>query len=190
MAGHAGTVPMTMRRDALAGAAECVVAIESQCRKDLGLVGTVGVIGAEPGAVNVIPGRTSFTLDMRSADDGHRNQAVSLASETIARIAKQRGLTPTIEKTYEQSTTPCAGWLQVQIAAAIARHGQRPLSLPSGAGHDGMAIAPIADIGMIFVRCRGGVSHHPDEHVSLEDVTAGASVLLDVIENFEPRAVR
>jgi allantoate deiminase len=186
MAGHAGTVPMGMRRDALAGAAECIVAIENQCRNDLALVGTVGVIGAEPGAVNVIPGRAGFTLDMRSADDGHRSHAVSLAIATIEGISKQRGLTSTIEKTYEQRTTSCAGWLQAQIAAAISRHGYRPLSLPSGAGHDGMAIAAIADIGMIFVRCRGGVSHHPDEHVTREDVAAGASVLLDAIENFEP----
>jgi allantoate deiminase len=87
-------------------------------------------------------------------------------------------------------TTPCAPWLQEQIAAAISRQGLRPLSLPSGAGHDGMAIATLTDIGMIFVRCRGGVSHHPDEHVTLDDATTGARVLLDVIEHFVPPPTR
>ena len=186
-AGHAGTVPMTMRRDALAGAAECIIAIESQCRKDINLFGTVGVIRAEPGATNVIPGRSTFTLDMRSASDEHRLQAVSLAVRTIEKIAQDRGLAPQIKVTYEQRRTPCADWLQAQVSSAIARQGFRTLSLPSGAGHDGMAIAEITDIGMIFVRCRGGISHHPDEHVALDDVTSGVNVLLDVIEHFEPK---
>jgi allantoate deiminase len=187
-AGHAGTVPMAMRRDALAGAAECIVAIESQCRNDIGLFGTVGVIRAEPGAGNVIPGRSTFTVDMRSAADEHRRQAVALAIRTIEGIAKVRGLIAQIDVTHEQGTTPCADWLQAQVSAAIARQGHRTLSLPSGAGHDGMAIAGVTDIGMVFVRCRGGVSHHPDEHVTLEDVTSGAGLLLDVIEHFEPKA--
>jgi allantoate deiminase len=187
-AGHAGTVPMAMRRDALAGAAECIVAIERQCRNDVDLFGTVGIIRAEPGAGNVIPGRSTFTVDMRSASDEHRRQAVSLAVRTIEGIAKDRGLVPQIDVTHEQGRTPCADWLQAQVSAAIARQGYRMLSLPSGAGHDGMAIAGITDIGMIFVRCRGGVSHHPDEHVTLEDVTSGANLLLDVIEHFAPKA--
>lgn len=186
MAGHAGTVPMAMRRDALAGAAECIVAIEQQCKADTDLFGTVGIIRAEPGAGNVIPGRCTFTIDMRSASDRHRRFAVSSATETIVRIAEKRRLVPQIATTYEECTTPCADWLQAQISAAIARQGYRPLALPSGAGHDGMAISALTDIGMIFVRCRGGISHHPDEHVSTEDVAAGARVLLDLIEHFAP----
>ena len=186
-AGHAGTVPMAMRRDALAGAAECIVAIEQQCRSDIGLFGTVGIIRAEPGAGNVIPGRSTFTIDMRSASDEHRRQAVTLAVRTIERVAKERGLVPQIDITHEERSTSCAHWLQAQVSAAIGRQGYRTLALPSGAGHDGMAISEIADVGMIFVRCRGGVSHHPDEHVTVEDVTTGANVLLDVIEHFEPK---
>jgi allantoate deiminase len=187
MAGHAGTVPMAMRRDALGGAAECIVAIEQQCRNDVGLFGTVGTMRVEPGAPNVIPGRVSFSIDMRSASDHHRALGVASAVRTIEQIATRRGLTPQIDVTYEERTTPCALWLQAQIAAAITRQGHRPLSLPSGAGHDGMAISGIADVGMMFVRCRGGVSHHPDEHVALEDADAGACVLLDVIEHFSPQ---
>jgi allantoate deiminase len=187
MAGHAGTVPMPMRHDALAGAAECIVAIEQQCRNDVALFGTVGTMRIEPGAPNVIPGRVSFSVDMRSASDHHRSLAVAAAVRSIEQIAAKRGLTPQIDVTYEERTTPCAPSLQEQIAAAITRQGFRPLLLPSGAGHDGMAVSALTDIGMIFVRCRGGVSHHPDEHVTLEDATAGAHVLLDVIEHFAPK---
>lgn len=188
MAGHAGTVPMAMRRDALAGAAECIIAIERQCRDDLGLFGTVGFIRAEPGATNVIPGRCAFTIDMRSASDEHRRLAVAAAVREIERIARARGLERRIDVTHESCTVPCADWLQAQVASAIARQGYRIHPLPSGAGHDGLAIADLTCIGMIFVRCRGGISHHPDEHVTAEDVSAGARVLLDVIEHFEPRA--
>jgi allantoate deiminase len=187
MAGHAGTVPMTMRRDALAGAAECIIEIERQCRNDTGLFGTVGSIRAEPGAANVIPGRCAFTIDMRCASDQHRRLAVSTAVGNIERIANARNLRPQIGTTHESRTVPCPEWLQAQISASIARQGYRAVALPSGAGHDGMAIADLTDIGMIFVRCRGGVSHHPDEHVSLEDAAAGADVLLDVIEHFSPK---
>lgn len=187
-AGHAGTVPMTIRRDALAGAAECVIAIESQCRDHPDLVGTVGIIRAEPGASNVIPGRCMFTVDMRSASDEHRRRAVSLVTRTIEGIAKDRGLVSHIDITHEQATVHCADWLKVQLSAAIGRQGLRTLYLPSGAGHDGMAMAGITDIGMIFVRCRGGISHHPEEHVTTEDVVSSASVLLDVIEHFDVSA--
>jgi allantoate deiminase len=188
MAGHAGTVPMAMRRDALAGAAECIVAIEHQCRNDVGLFGTVGMVRAEPGATNVIPGRCTFTIDMRCASDEHRRIGVAAAVRNIEHVAGERGLAPQIDVVHEQGMTPCSDWLQTQITAAITRQGFRPISLPSGAGHDGMAIAAITDIGMIFVRCRGGVSHHPDEHVTVEDAATGARVLLDVIEHFVPKA--
>ncbi|TPQ40828.1 allantoate amidohydrolase [Bradyrhizobium guangdongense] len=184
MAGHAGTVPMAMRHDALTGAAECIVAIETQCRNDIGLFGTVGYLRADPGASNVIPGRVIFTIDMRCASDEHRRLAVASAVKTIERIAETRGLRPQIDVTHEGRSVPCASWLATQISEAIVRCGFAPMTLPSGAGHDGMAIADITDIGMIFVRCRGGVSHHPDEHVDDADVETGARVLLDVIENF------
>jgi allantoate deiminase len=187
MAGHAGTVPMAMRRDALTGAAECIAAIERQCRDDAGLLGTVGTIRVSPGAGNVIPGQAVFSIDMRSASDQHRKDAVTAAVKDIERIAKDRNLGLKVEVTHEGQSAPCADWLQAQIAAAITRQGYRTRSMLSGAGHDGMAIAAIADIGMIFVRCRGGISHHPDEHVDDNDVAAGAAVLLDVIENFVPK---
>ncbi len=189
MAGHAGTVPMRLRRDALAGAAECISAIEAFCRNDeSGLVGTVGHIRAMPGATNVIPGEVSFTIDMRAPSDVQRRRAVSDVVSGIEEIAKRRQLGLRIDVTHENRTAACAPWLRAQISAAFASAGFRVVELPSGAGHDGMAMIDIADIGMIFVRCRGGISHHPDEHVELADADAGARVLLRFIENFKPKA--
>jgi allantoate deiminase len=188
MAGHAGTVPMALRRDALSGVAECIGAIEEFCRTDEGgLVGTVGYIHATPGATNVIPGEVSFTIDMRAPTDMHRKRAVADVVRQIEAIAKRRQLSLQLDVTHENRTTPCAPWLMQQIAQAIAAEGFSVFELPSGAGHDGMAMIDIADVGMIFVRCRGGISHHPDEHVELTDAEAGARVLLGVIENFRPR---
>jgi allantoate deiminase len=187
MAGHAGTVPMALRRDALAGAAECIAGIENFCRADNGLVGTVGTIDATPGATNVIPGRVSFTSDMRAASDTHRRKAVADVVRQIERIAKRRELALQVDVTHENRTVPCAAWLKTQVAEAIAAEGFRVFELPSGAGHDGMAMIDVADVAMLFVRCRGGISHHPDEHVDAADADVGARVLLRLIENFRPR---
>src|SRR6516225_2239640 len=139
MAGHAGTVPMALRRDALAGAAECIGAIEEFCRTDAdGLVGTVGYIQAMPGATNVIPGQVSFTIDIRAPTDAHRKRAVSDIVREIEAIAGRRGLALQLDITHDNRTAPCAPWLQVQIADAISAVGFPVFALPSGAGHDGM----------------------------------------------------
>ncbi|WP_454625983.1 allantoate amidohydrolase [Bradyrhizobium cenepequi] len=185
MAGHAGTVPMALRRDALTGAAECITAIEEFCRTDgRGLVGTVGYIDALPGATNVIPGKVSFTIDIRAPTDMHRKRAVADIVRRIEGIAKRRELALQLDVTHENRTVPCAPWLKAQVAEAVAGEGFPVFELPSGAGHDGMAMIDIADVAMLFVRCRGGISHHPDEHVDLADTDAGARVLLRLIENF------
>jgi allantoate deiminase len=180
---------MALRRDALTGAAECIGAVEEFCRTDTAwLVGTVGYIHATPGATNVIPGQTSFTMDIRAPTDMHRRRAVSDIVRRIEEIARRRQLSLQVDVTHENRTAPCAPWLRTRIADAIAAEGFRVFELPSGAGHDGMAMVDVADIGMIFVRCRGGVSHHPDEHVELVDADAGARVLLRLIEDFRPVA--
>ncbi|WFU58514.1 allantoate amidohydrolase [Bradyrhizobium pachyrhizi] len=190
VAGHAGTVPMKLRRDALAGAAECIVAIEQFCRSDeQGLVGTVGYVNAMPGATNVIPGKVSFTMDIRSQNDMHRKRAVADIVRQIEAIAKRRDLALQIDVTHENRSVPCAPWLKSQIAEAVAAEGYAAFELPSGAGHDGMAMVDVADIGMIFVRCRGGISHNPAEHVELADAGTGARVLLRFVENFRPHGL-
>ena len=188
MAGHAGTVPMLLRRDALAGAAECVVAVEEFGRTDqCGLIGTVGCINAMPGATNVIPGQVAFTIDLRAANDAHRKLATADLIQRIEAIAGRRKLALQVDVTHENRTVPCASWLKQQLAEAVAREGHRVFELPSGAGHDAMAMIDIADVAMLFVRCRGGISHHPDEHVDLADADAGARVLLRLIESFRPQ---
>lgn len=186
-AGHAGTVPMRLRRDALTGAAECISLVEEVCRgDDAGLVGTVGYIHATPGATNVIPGRVSFTIDIRAPTDEHRKRAVDEIVGRVEASAERRNLELEMNVTHENRTTPCAPWLRAQLAEAVAAEGYRVFELPSGAGHDGMTMIDIADVAMLFVRCRDGVSHHPDEHVEMADVDAGARVLLRLIENFRP----
>ncbi|TJW99015.1 M20 family metallo-hydrolase, partial [Neisseria gonorrhoeae] len=127
----------------------------------------VGYINAMPGATNVIPGKVSFTMDIRSQSDMHRKRAVADIVRQIEAIAKRRELALQIDVTHENRSVPCAPWLKAQIAEAVAAEGHTVFELPSGAGHDGMAMVDVADIGMIFVRCRGGISHNPAEHVEL-----------------------
>ena len=189
MAGHAGTVPMALRRDAVTGAAECISAIEQLCREDDGgLVGTVGYIHAAPGATNVIPGQANFTIDMRAPTDERRSRSVAEMVRRVEAIAKRRTLDLQLDVTHENRTVPCASWLKTQIAEAVAGEGYPVFELASGAGHDGMAMVDVADVAMIFVRCRGGISHNPAEHVEPDDADAGARVLLRLIENFRPKS--
>jgi len=187
MAGHAGTVPMNLRRDTLAAAAECVLAVERICGAEPELVGTVGKIEALPGAINVIPGRTRFSLDVRAPSDEQRARAVAAIRSAFGEIAKRRRVDLDIKPVWEASTAACAPWLQQQIAAAIARENLPVRHLPSGAGHDGMAMIAIADIAMLFVRCKGGISHNPAEAISAADVDVATRVFLNFIENFQPR---
>ena len=183
-AGHAGTVPMHLRHDALAGAAECVLATEKVAKSDAELVGTVGRIEAKPGAINVIPGEVMFTVDVRAPRDPLRNAAIASIRSHVQRIAKERNLTCEIESLQEFGVTACSPRLMAQMDQAVKRQGHRLRRLPSGAGHDGMALGAITDICMLFVRCKGGISHNPAESITEADAAAGAKVLLDFIEHF------
>jgi allantoate deiminase len=189
-AGHAGTVPMQLRQDALAAAAECVLAIERRCSKVPDLVGTVGKLEAQPGAVNVIPGKADFTIDIRAPEDAIRIAAVEELLAEMKAICGRRGVAVQLRKTHEGGVAACAPWLMAQIGAAIAAEGMAVRKLPSGAGHDGMAIVDLCDIGMLFLRCEKGISHHPAEAVTLADVQTGSQVLLRFIENFKPKAMK
>jgi len=188
LAGHAGTVPMALRRDALAAAAECVLAIESRCGREPDLVGTVGRLEAAPGATNVIPGHSRFTIDLRAPRDEQRRQAAVDIQAAVASICARRKVRVGIRQTHEGKTAACAPWLQDQIGQAIEAEGLPVRRLPSGAGHDGMAIIDLADIGMLFVRCEGGISHNPLEAITLEDAELSARVFLRFIEHFKPAA--
>jgi len=186
MAGHAGTVPMQGRHDALAAAAACVLAVEGRAVIEEGLVGTVGRLDVFPGSVNVIPGRVVFTVDIRSPEDARRLRKVHDLRIAFDRIAARRDVTIEVAETHASPAVPCDVALQRIVAAAIDAEGLPVRLLPSGAGHDAMEIAAIMPIGMIFVRCRGGISHHPDEHADEADIAAGARVLLRAITHFPP----
>jgi allantoate deiminase len=185
-AGHAGTVPMGARQDALAAAAEVILAVEQRCSREQHLVGTVGRIEATPGAVNVIPGECRFTIDVRAPQDSRRAVAVADLRAAVADISVRRGIRAGIEVLHDSPAAPCAPWLMQQIDAAIAAQGITPLRLPSGAGHDAMAMAAIADTGMIFVRCAGGISHHPAESITLADAQVGFETLCRLVRDLDP----
>ena len=187
MAGHAGTVPMNLRQDALVAAAECVLAIERRCSAVPELVGTVGKLETLPGAVNVVPGKVRFTIDIRSPRDPERLAAVADVLAELSAIGERRNVSIKATKTHEGAVAPCAGWLQEQIGAAIAAEHLPVRKLPSGAGHDGMAMIDLADIGMLFVRCEKGISHNPAEAITLADAETAARVFLRFIENFRPK---
>jgi len=186
-AGHAGTVPMAERKDALTAAAQCVLAVESRCRAEPDCVGTVGSLQVSPGAINVIPGQVRFSIDLRAAEDARRRRVTAQLLAEIAAVAADRKLRAESRVIHELAAAPCVPWLVAQVERAILAEGIAPFGLSSGAGHDGMAMMEIADIGMIFVRCARGISHHPDESVTVEDAEIGARVLLCFIKDFEPK---
>ena len=184
VAGHAGTVPMRLRRDALAAAAQCVLAVESIGARHAETVATVGRIEASPGAINVIPGSVAFTVDVRAPKDALLHSTVKDIGDEIQAIASKRKVDCKIETLQQLGVAECAEWLMAQMERAVRAEGLQVRRLPSGAGHDGMALRRIADICMLFVRCKGGISHNPAESITLEDAAAGARVLLLFIENF------
>ena len=182
-AGHAGTVPMTLRHDALCAAAEFVLAVETVARNLPGLVATVGQVSVQPGASNVIPGQATLSLDVRHQDDMVREQACHQLEERAREISRTRGVSFNWQLLQEHHAVPCAPQLTRLLAQVIEEMGYPLLSLPSGAGHDAAVVAELTDIAMLFVRCRGGISHNPAESVTPEDV----AIAIKVVERFLKR---
>jgi allantoate deiminase len=179
-AGHAGTVPMELRRDALPAAAEIVLAAEGAARETPGLVATVGRLIPLPGAPNVIPGAVELTLDVRHSDDGAREDALARLRETAEGVARERGVDLDWTVLHSQPAVRCDPRLTELMARAAGSAGAQATSLTSGAGHDAAIVAQVAPVAMLFVRCAGGVSHHPAEAVSEGDV----QVALDTLARF------
>jgi allantoate deiminase len=190
VAGHAGTVPMHLRRDAVCAAAEMILAVEQLATQTDQLVATTGVVQADPGAVNVIASGAFFTLDIRSASDSVRTLAVQRLEQSFRAIGRKRRVGVEIRRTYDQPAAVCDPALVAQFEAAVARAGVTPLALPSGAGHDGLAMRGLCPIGMLFVRCKGGISHNPAESITAADAATAAGVLLDFIRQFDPSGLR
>jgi allantoate deiminase len=186
-AGHAGTVPMALRRDALAAAAEISLALEAIAREGAAdfTVGTVGRLAVSPGASNVVPGEVELSVDLRSQTDAVRDRALERFRNATAEIAARRSIGLAIETLHHQGATACDAGLQGRLAGAVEAGGGRPVRLPSGAGHDGQAMAGLCPIAMLFVRCKGGISHNPAEFASIEDMGQAVAALIRFVEGFE-----
>ena len=200
-AGHAGTTPMEGRRDALAAAAEWIAVVESFARghehggpgadehgRGDGLVATVGELDVDPGAPNVIPGRVTASLDVRHPQDAAREYAVAALREHATGIAAARGVQTAWDELQSTAAVPCSPELTEEMAAAVTESGHEALPLASGAGHDAAMMATIAPVAMLFVRCAGGVSHHPDESVRPGDVDVAIDVTTRFVERVAARS--
>ena len=185
VAGHAGTTPMKMRKDALACAASWMTAVEREALTSSGLVATVGKIAVEPGAGNVVPGRAIVSLDVRHPDDPVRKTAVERLLKAAEDIATHRGLRVTSELRLEQSSVVMDTRLASMLDRALERSGAPPHRMSSGAGHDAMVLAAKMPVAMMFLRCEGGISHHPAENVRVDDVAAALDAGLHLLEDLE-----
>jgi len=188
-AGHAGTVPMPMRHDALAAAAEMVLAIERRCSVGGSLVGTVGLLEVKDGTGNVIPGEVRFMIDIRAGDGDTLAAAQRDVFAELEAIARRRGVRLEGNRTHDVRAVPCTPWMQEQLSRAIERTTGEAAArrLPSGAGHDAMMLAEVTDVGMMFVRCgAGGVSHNPAETVTAGDADLALRAALRFLRDFRP----
>lgn len=207
--GHAGTVPMSMRHDPMAAAAELIVLLENICKNPTvflsydghcngfsveslsgSLVCTVGEISTWPSASNVIPGEVAFTVDIRAMDDMGREAIIFELSSRMHQICDRRSVFCMVERKHDANAVTCDTDVSSQLKSA-AYSAIKKMSgefvddvpvLMSGAGHDAMAMSHLTKVGMLFVRCRGGISHSPKEHVSNDDVWAAGLAFLSFLE--------
>jgi len=179
---HAGTTPMHLRQDALAAAAEWIVAVEDLARRTSGLVATVGSVEVKPGATNVIAGEAHATLDLRHASDSVRTQALENLTRQAQSCAAKRGVSVTWRTLLAQRAVPMDCFLVTQIEHAILQAGCEPHRMASGAGHDAMILAEKVPAAMIFLRTPGGISHDPSESVHLQDVASALDCGMHLLE--------
>jgi allantoate deiminase len=176
-AGHAGTVPMESRRDALCAAAEFVLEVESAAKAQPGSVATVGEISALPGAVNVIPGEADHSLDLRHPEDTARERLRDHLERRAREIAASRGCELRWQLRQETPAVPADPELSALLERAVEDSGVSVHRLSSGAGHDAAQMAALTSVAMLFVRCQEGISHNPAESVRREDVGAAIEVM-------------
>ena len=185
-AGHAGTVPMSLRQDALAASCEMVLAVE-RLAIEQGVVATVGLLENAPNSVNVISGNTQFSIDIRSEDNDLRDSTLESIHAVISDIAKHRNVQVAYRQTHAAPSVHCDLELQTLLLRSIENLGVSPYSLPSGAGHDAMAMADICPVAMLFVRCEKGISHNPAEAIFVDDVEVTLNVLDQFIRQLKAR---
>jgi allantoate deiminase len=179
--GHAGTVPMAGRGDALTVACRWALAVERLAQETLGLVATVGRLDVEPNVANCIPRCVRATLDIRHQDDAVRRAAIAPLVELAEALARDSRLAVRVEYDHDQQAVALDAGLAERLAESIAEAGFEPQRMVSGAGHDAGVVASVAPAGLLFVRSPGGVSHHPDEAVTHEDVKAALRVMVDFL---------
>lgn len=184
-ADHAGTTPMPLRRDALTGAAECILAAEKLARGNPPLVVTVGRIEVHPGASNSVPQSAKFTVDLRHPEDGLRKQFLGQLHDHLQSIATERGLDFNWSVAQDSDAVPCDPSLTGRLLDGLEAQTGSAICLASGAGHDAVVMSTLGPVAMIFVRCRDGLSHHPDEHASPEDIASGIKVLVGFLKSFQ-----
>lgn len=180
--GHAGTVPMRYRKDALAAAAEGVVVVENIARSNAKLVATVGKLDVYGSGSNIVSGYTSMSIDVRSEDDFTRSKAVEDITQQLTKLSTRRGVNVSIKVTHDVDAVQMTPWLSDILASVLVNNETKKHKLISGAGHDTQYLAQVTDVGMLFVRCKDGISHAPDEFVNEEDEYAGALTLLNAVE--------
>jgi allantoate deiminase len=180
-AGHAGTTPMRLRADALAGASEFILGVEARARARPPLVATVGMISAYPGAANVIAGTAELSLDVRHPVDARRTAAIGYLVRKGRRIAKKRGLVFRSEVTQDNGAVVCSRELTALLARSVRACQGRSFALPSGAGHDAVVLSSLTPVAMLFVRCRRGLSHHPDESLLPRDLGMALKIIVDFL---------
>jgi N-carbamoyl-L-amino-acid hydrolase len=183
---HAGTMPMALRRDALAGAAEVVLALEQLWADGAG-VGTVGKLRVEPNATNVVPGQVELSAEMRSVDGAVLAERSAAFPRAVQTIAERRDIQIEVQPLSAEEPVPIAEGVQSVLAEVLDSLGHPPRRLPSFAGHDGNQIAKIAPIGMLFIPSRAGRSHCPEEWTDLADVALGAQALREAVLRFDAR---
>jgi hydantoinase/carbamoylase family amidase len=175
---------MNLRHDALAAAAEIMLAVEERACREPDLVATVGRLEAWPGATNVIPGHVQFSIDLRAPNDENRATALADVEARIFTIAAMRGVQASIAKSHEAGAYVCDPNIVAGLAKAVEAVGVPPRLLPSGAGHDTMAMGALCPAGMLFVRCKDGVSHNPLESITVEDCAIGLKALIQFVRDF------
>ncbi len=175
--GHAGTLPMQGRRDALLGASALIREVHKTAAATPDLRGTVGALDIRPNVVNAVPGEAQLTVELRSPDDLTRQNAGKHLQQFAVHLAAESGLTLHWERTYVQNAQPCDAAMSEQLIHAARQAGARGLVLPSGATHDASAMADLCPVSMLFVRCRDGVSHRPEEQASAADMALAIDVL-------------
>jgi allantoate deiminase len=186
-AGHAGTVPMSSRKDALAAAAEFVLAVEADASSHDGVVATVGQLTVRPGAANVVPREVVLSLDVRHSDDKVRRERTQQILKRAQEIATRRNVAVADELLAENASAQCAPGLVALFEKATEEAGIHVVRLVSGAGHDAVPMSSLTDVAMLFVRCKGGISHNPAESVTAEDVAVSIEVLARFLDQLAKR---